>query len=400
MAAAWTFADILAPIGEDEFFAEYFDRQPLHIPGDPDKFADVMNWGTLNSLLNMTAVWGPQSMTLVQDRETIPAPRYCREAIDREGRSALQPDAAQVMAFLQQGASLVANDIDTMTAEMRAVADALEAATTSKVQSNLYCSWKQRQAFTSHFDTHDVFAFHTEGEKTWRIYETRMPHPIRHPAFTYSEAEHERQRGDVLMEVRLTPGDLLYIPRGWYHDALASSEASLHITFGITGLVGLDVVSALYDAALHEEAFRINLPRAADGREALKSRLDTLADRLRDIAKSDAFLDAFVTSQGAFRMPRGGFDLPLSIPDIEYRVTRSDFRVERQGGTARLAARNGTVPIPQGLDRPVEWVVARTSFARSELIDAFPDFLIQDMDGLLRNLAKMNVITRRHDDAA
>jgi hypothetical protein len=41
------FADILHPLSEDAFFAEYYDRKPLHLEGDPRKFAAVMSWDGL-----------------------------------------------------------------------------------------------------------------------------------------------------------------------------------------------------------------------------------------------------------------------------------------------------------------------------------------------------------------
>ena len=393
MSPAWTFADIIAPVGEEAFFATYYDRQPLHIPGDPDKFADVMNWEVLNDLLNMTAAWTPETLMLVLDRAIVPPARYCRETVRGKGEAVRQPDADAVMALLRRGASLVANDIDSMTAQMRSVADALETALTGKVQSNLYCSWRQRQAFTSHFDTHDVFALHTEGEKVWRLYETRVPHPVRHERFTgISDAEHERRRGRIMREVRMTPGDLLYIPRGWYHDALAASGGTLHLTFGMTTLVGLDMVGALYDAALEQEAFRESLPRAAAGRETLRARFAELGARLQELATSEAFLDAFETAQAEYRVARGGFDLPIAAPDTHYRVTGPDFRVERTAGGARLSSPRGAVPVPPGLEEPVAWAIARGAFSRGALLDAFSALGAEAIDDMLRNLTQMHVI--------
>ena len=37
------------------------------------------------------------------------------------------------------------------------------------------------KAFGPHFDLHDVFAFHFEGEKVWNIYENIEDCPINHP---------------------------------------------------------------------------------------------------------------------------------------------------------------------------------------------------------------------------
>ena len=42
----------------------------------------------------------------------------------------------------------------------------------------MYCSFKGVQAFQTHYDLHDVFAVQAEGEKTWRIYESRADAPV------------------------------------------------------------------------------------------------------------------------------------------------------------------------------------------------------------------------------
>ena len=63
-----SFADLIAPVSEEEFFATYHDRQVLHVPApDPDKFADVMSWDILTDMLNMTAIWSPASLRIVLD---------------------------------------------------------------------------------------------------------------------------------------------------------------------------------------------------------------------------------------------------------------------------------------------------------------------------------------------
>ena len=36
-----------------------------------------------------------------------------------------------------------------------------------------------------------------------------------------------------LLEPELRPGDLLYLPRGYLHSAMACSEVSIHLTIGI-----------------------------------------------------------------------------------------------------------------------------------------------------------------------
>ncbi len=204
------FAEILHPVTPEAFFAEYHDKKPLHVPGTPEKFASIMSWRVLNDLLNMTAAWSANSLHLMLDKEEVPPARYCRPAVDRTGARVMQPDASRVMALVRQGASLVANDVDTLTPGLAAAADAFEAALGAKAQANVYCSWRERQAFDTHFDTHDVYACHMEGEKVWRIYETRVETPIAHPLYkSLGQAHHDKAKGKVLRQVTLRPGDLL-----------------------------------------------------------------------------------------------------------------------------------------------------------------------------------------------
>ena len=269
------FTDILEPIAAEEFFGTYHDRKPLHVPGRPDKFANLMSWQKLTQLLNMTAIWTSASLQMALDKEIIPPDRYCRPAIDRNNQHVMQPDPSRVLTLLREGASLIANDIDTLNPDLAATARAFEEQLGAKAQANLYCSRRQRQAFAVHFDTHDVYALHIEGEKVWRVYEGRLDNPIAHPRFkTLSQEYHEEAKGGVLMEVCLRPGDLLYIPRGQYHDALASSAGAVHVAFGVTAVIGIDYLNVLFDRAIADPLFRVNAPPifAGSPRDSVTSR--------------------------------------------------------------------------------------------------------------------------------
>lgn len=257
-----TFDEIMAPLGAQRFIDEYLGKAPLHLEGPPEKWAAIMNWDVLNRLLGASTIWAHASLPLVLDKEPIPASAYCSPAPGRDGGTVLRPDPAKVKEFLRRGATLVANDIDQLTPELRAFCRAMEEALGGKVQANLYLSSKRRQGFAVHFDTHDVFAVHCMGEKTWMVFEGRAEDPIAHPMFkNLPPQHHERAKGKLWKEVRLKPGDLLYLPRGQYHYALAEDGACCHIAFGVTYPIGLDVVSYLFERMVAEPLGRANLPR-------------------------------------------------------------------------------------------------------------------------------------------
>ncbi len=388
------FADILDPISAEEFFGEYHGRKPLHVSGQSDKFADLMSWEKLNQLLNMTAIWTSASLQMVLDREVIPPDRYCRPAIDRNNQRIMQPEPGRVLTLLREGASLVANDIDSLNPGLAATARVFEDQLGAKAQANLYCSWRQRQAFAVHFDTHDVYALHIEGEKVWRVYEGRLDNPIAHPRFkTLDQDYHERAKGDVLMEVCLRPGDLLYIPRGQYHDALASSAGAVHISFGLSAVIGIDYLNVLFDRAIADPLFRANVLRPSnDGDDEIAAHLRKIAARLGEIAASPEAIDQARKFHREFKYHRDKFELPDGATVARYRVRAKGLKVVQLGDQWSLEGKSGAVPIPRDSDQIVAWVIARDAFSRPEIDTAFPDHSEEERTRLLGDLVAMKVI--------
>ena len=392
-----TFSDLLAPFSERQFFAEYHDRRPLHIrSAAPDKFASVMSWRGLNQILNMTAIWSPESFQLAMDHKPIPPTAYCREAVDRANRSSLQPDAKRVKALLQQGASLVANDIDSLTPGLANTAGILEQRLGGKTQANLYCSWRQRPAFDTHFDTHEVFALHVEGEKTWRVYEGRVDRPIAHPAFKRLDQNfHEANRGAVLLEVNLKPGDLLYIPRGQYHDALASSEGTIHVAFGVTHVIGMDFLNILQAHAVSNPAFRSNFPPPQAGKSAMQEHLAMLIDELVSTAKTSVISEDIARYQAEFGYPRGGYDLPKQAHSRDYTTAQPDLCLTARDGRPAIETTAGTLMVPPKFAPMVEWALATGSFDIEELRTAFPEAAAEQLQQMLEKMTAAGIL-RRH----
>lgn len=392
-----SFAGLLGPVDPADFFASHYDRQFLHIEGGRDRFAGLMSWNILASLLNMTAIWSAASLQMALDTRMLPPGEYCRPARGRDGNQLLQPDSAKVMDLLRRGASLVANDIDTLTPELAAFAATLEGAVNGKAQANLYCSRRERQAFGSHFDTHDVYAVHIAGEKVWRLYETRMDNPIAHPRFkSYGQEWHDKNRGAVKAEVLMRPGDLLYIPRGQYHDAVAMSDGTIHIAFGVTHVIGMDVFDMLAGMAVDDSAFRQNMPRPDEGEDAARSWLAGLGKKLAAFAENPAMSAALRDYQASFRYPRGGVELPAEpAAGRHFRLVARNLKIEDRSGNRVLVGARGAVPIPDGFDGPVSWVIKKAEFSDQELAGAFPDFDENTLDEFLKNLAGMRVIAAR-----
>jgi bifunctional lysine-specific demethylase and histidyl-hydroxylase MINA len=382
-----TLDDILAPISADRFFAEFHGRRMLHVPGTPEKVAPLMSWEKLNELLAME-VWTATSLKMVLDKRILPPEAYCRQTVDRNKQPVLAPDPERVLSWGRKGATLLLNEVESLTEGMRAACDALERTLGANGMVNLYCSWQGHQAFDTHFDKHDVFAFHIAGEKLWRIYENRYEHPIEHAAFqNIPQAYFDANRGAVKHEILLRPGDVLYLPRGTYHDAVAVSEACIHLTCGMTEPIGLNWLTAMWDLALEEPLFRANLPRldGPDGEAAFARHVESLAARFAELTREPKAIER---ARG-LRRPRPvrpRYELPLGEAPPRSRVRADGLKLVRRGGDWVVKEGAATRTVSEIEAKKLAWMLERQVFARSEFDAAFAERPAEERELLLKSL--------------
>jgi ribosomal protein L16 Arg81 hydroxylase len=403
-----TLNELLAPIGAETFFAEYHDKQPLHLKGGAAKFAQVLSWRQINRLLDMTHGWTSHSLQLVLDGVPVKAEQYCVRATGRDtGEQLLQPDAARVREWVAKGASVVLNDVDSLTPGLASVSNAIEAAGLGKAQANVYISWQSHKAFPAHYDTHDVWAVQVEGEKTWNVWEGRAEWPIGHPIFRGEGQEHHEQaKGKLRAKVHMQTGDLLYLPRGWYHDALAEAPASVHVAYGVHAPLGMDVLNILTERVLYETAFRQPLPRqdgSAAAKFALTQRAGQLGARLAELARDPKVMEVLAGFVAGYRYNRGGNDLlawrGLAAPVAEaaaagegaeaLRVVAQGARPVRRGADWVLKAANATLPLSPAEAEATAWLLGRPDVAEAELRAAHPQV---DAASLLARLREVGLL--------
>lgn len=386
---------LLAPMSVDEFLSDYRGQKPLHIKGAADKFADVMSWESLSDLINQTSIWSAASLQLVMDGVRVQPADYCSSALGRDGGKVMMPETERVRNWLQRGASLLLNDIDQLTSGLKSAAETLESGLGGKVQCNLYCSWKSHPGFGSHYDTHEVFAVHIAGEKVWRIYECPTPDVIRHARFLIDDdAFHEKNKGKLTDEVTLKPGDLLYIPRGWYHDALAKSEATIHIAMGLTCPIGLDLIGMLFDRAVQDPLFRAVAPgpQSDAGPDALSDHLAALGERLAEFTKDPEVISQFAAFMEAYRYPRGRVRLPDDAVDRRFQRASTEIRLAEHKGVWHITDGRQGAPIPNGMREPIAWILERPHFAAGEFDSAFENLPEAARSKLLADMERMAVI--------
>lgn len=88
------------------------------------------------------------------------------------------------------------------------------------IGSNAYLTPLNSQGFAPHYDDVDVFILQLEGFKRWRVYApfNKAETLPRASSRDYTEKEVE-EMGEEEVDMVLGPGDVLYLPRGWIHQA-------------------------------------------------------------------------------------------------------------------------------------------------------------------------------------
>ena len=154
----------------------------------------------------------------------------------------------QVIARYRGGDTVVLQGLHHTDRQLAKVANNLALALDHPVQVNAYLSPESARGLDLHFDYHDVFVVQLGGCKRWRIWEPlpRTVNPVK-GAHTIAKPQFE-ELGDPLLDLTLTAGDCLYLPRGFPHSAETVDEASAHLTIGLVAVTWQRVVRKAIDA--------------------------------------------------------------------------------------------------------------------------------------------------------
>lgn len=366
----FTFGALLSPFDRQRFLAEIYGRQPLHLPGRDDRFDGLLGWEGLQELLAATPLWDNRSVALAVDGRTLPPEAFCYWATDRLGDRARRLDVAQIATLLRQGATLVVDFIDRLAPGIRAIAETLECVLQAPVTASAFVSWQRHQGYPPHFDTQQVFALQLVGRKAWRLYRGRFAAPAERNGFRSTDVPPEQKRqmmGEVEARIELTPGDLLYVPAGQFHEALALDEASLHVSFGVMQPTAQDFIESLVEALPQDPLFRTPLPHPDDDSRSRGTALATLSERLASILAAPA------TDRQLQRFQRAKAYDRWSGLDIAGRRALRRFRVRWRGARLhgnRLSLPAQEAPIelsPEGAELAA-WALSRDLVSEDQIL--------------------------------
>lgn len=303
------FARMITPILPQTFFAETWEKTPLHIRrGAPGFYDALVTRRDIDAMISAGGLRFP-AVQLAKGGRFLPPEAFTRTIRSGDDLFTGVPDPRRLREEYQAGATISLPGFHRAWQPLGKLVAELEDELSHAVHTNVYITPAKSPGFTPHFDTHDVFILQIAGTKHWTIRKPPLALPHRGqrfgPEISISSAP--------LLEIDLAPGDLLYLPRGFVHSTATAAGFSMHVTLGITVYTLVELLAEWSQAGSNRARFRRSLPpgfaASPDAAAALKADLLAMIEELRLSTDYDALLGGFInrirSGQSAMR---GDFD--------------------------------------------------------------------------------------------
>ncbi|HMN43691.1 MAG TPA: cupin domain-containing protein [Povalibacter sp.] len=308
-----------------DFRGRYFEREPWLMRGALRE--RPVDWPALDELLYRIEPT-PAGMQLF-NRGAIPAEAYTHELVEL-GQRRRRLNKIGFYSHMRGGATLVINRLETQASFARRLCTEIGRFAGAPSSGNAYLSFSGDGTFGRHWDTHDVFAIQLIGRKRWQVFAPTLPLPLSHQT---SERSDQPCPVTPVLDCTLEAGDVLYVPRGWWHQVIPLQEGSFHFSVGTYPPTTQDYVGWVCSRVL---------AATIDGRRSLANATpDGLQSVMRQLAS--AVVDPQVQAEyqqwiGAQETLAAPFDIGLFL----------DQRLPMLQETSRLAANVRAVPDVQG----------------------------------------------------
>ncbi|RSN18766.1 cupin [Streptomyces sp. WAC 01325] len=304
---------------------------------DPDLITRLMTPNRLLETIRHRHLANPQLRCYAQGDEVHPS-LFLSTNVNRRRQAVSQADMAALGRILNGGGTVVLDHIDFFDPTLEVACRALGWWSGELTSANVYLAAGDTDGFNLHWDDHDVIAVQLSGEKSWEVRGPSRTAPM------YRDAERNLTPSEeVLWKGTMRPGDVMHIPRGFWHTATRVGSGndghSLHVTFGLTKRTGVTWANFLSDAVRADEVFRTDLERGEDTADGgvLVAKLSKLA---HDYDPARYLAELRANTPPARHMPHipvfGPPEYAAAVTEFEPAAIISGETVQVVGGGKRL----------------------------------------------------------------
>jgi ribosomal protein L16 Arg81 hydroxylase len=302
------------------FLRDYIGEQMLHVSGARERWADLFSWRELNAILNEGAISHPR-VRLVKEGVDVDPILYTYERSSRQW-----PETRRCHQLMAEGATLIVTNIDSINSRLEAFVRELECDLSADVRVDVVATCASTPGLKMHWDDSECFNVQLDGEKRWQVVRPERPYPLtatqRFPQRKDAVKKPAAPDGSPTWEGKLAPGDLIYLPRGWWHAVTPQLAPSLHLSFAVDVPTLADFLQWFAQEATQQESARRPLPvwqSPDERRDSIREALASLTSML-STEKAETYLAQLTNSAPArpdFALPEAG--LP-GAPHVDSRT--------------------------------------------------------------------------------
>ncbi|XP_018337892.1 PREDICTED: bifunctional lysine-specific demethylase and histidyl-hydroxylase NO66 [Trachymyrmex septentrionalis] len=212
----------MCPITAKEFFKQHWETNPIYIKRDTDDFYKL-----LLSMSSFEEMLRDNNVLFTKNLDITSYSHGVKEIHNPPGRA--YPSI--VWDYFRNNCSIRMLNPQIFIPKIHALNATLQEFFGCFVGANIYLTPANSQGFAPHYDDVEAFILQVEGKKRWKLYKPLKlsEHLPRYSSRNFDESE----LGEPILDKVINAGDLLYLPRGTIHQAMALDTYSLHITVSV-----------------------------------------------------------------------------------------------------------------------------------------------------------------------
>jgi ribosomal protein L16 Arg81 hydroxylase len=249
-----TIEHLIGDLSPEQFFSEYWTRHHCYIPGSPDRFDQVFSSEDYASAI-LVAALGEDDFSVARQGNTSNA--LWLNLLQQKSGWQDPPDFTQLESACSQDGTLVFNSIHRRVESLKRWTLSLVQELCESVAVNAYFSPAASvPGLDLHYDPQEIFVIQVAGSKRWEVWDRLETHPLK---FDKPKGYPDLELGDS-QTLTMQPGDVLYLPRGTWHRAVAIEQTSLHLTVTIVPRNLVKFLAWIADEIATDPNWRADLP--------------------------------------------------------------------------------------------------------------------------------------------
>ncbi|UOO83115.1 cupin-like domain-containing protein [Uruburuella testudinis] len=372
-------------ISPEQFHREYLYQKPMVFKGAVKNIN--IGWKEINELYQRADPMDHQFK--FRKGPMIPKEAYV-EAVNDVGRTRYRFNKAAVYQYLKEGATLVYNRINNEPFVDDIAKQVAQFARAQTVVSS-YLAFGDAPSYKNHWDTRDVFAVQLVGKKHWTLSAPNFAMPLYMQQA--KDMPHILPPEKTDMEVVLEAGDVLYIPRGWWHNPVPLGCETFHLAIGTFPPNGYNYMEWLMKQMPEITSLRQSFRGWDADQENIRDIAQQVAGLIANPEQYEHFIQAFLGDQrvdSPLRMEYFGNPNADSLPDnVRLRLNAVDMSTLAKG----YIIANGTkINVDEDSIEVLEKLACRNKVSLCDLLAGYTKEHQTKIEMLITQMGALDII--------